>query len=66
VKAAYWKCVWAVWVADGGQRASAPPPIQPSFLGDPGAKFLVETGHPNPNRTNEKLTKFRELLSQSR
>jgi predicted deacetylase len=28
VKAAYTKCVRAVWAADGGQRASAPPPTR--------------------------------------
>src|SRR5467141_3299247 len=36
------------------------PSWRSSLLGDPGAKFLVE------NPTNEKLTKFREHLSQSR
>jgi hypothetical protein len=40
------------------------PSCRSLLLGDPGAKFLVETGH--PHRTNEKLTKFREHLSQSR
>jgi hypothetical protein len=33
-----------------------------SLLGDPGAQFFVETGY--PNRTNEKLTKLCEHLSQ--
>jgi len=28
VKAAYTKCVRAVWAADGGQRVSAPPPTR--------------------------------------
>jgi hypothetical protein len=34
VKAAYTKCVRAVWAADGGQRVSAPPPTREfgSFL----------------------------------
>jgi hypothetical protein len=32
VKAAYAKCVRAVWAADGGQRASAPPPTRESAL----------------------------------
>src|SRR5437016_14323152 len=32
------------------------PSCRSSLLDDPGAKFLVETGH--PNRTNEKLTKL--------
>jgi hypothetical protein len=30
VKAAYTKCVRAVWAADGGQRESAPPPTRES------------------------------------
>jgi len=33
-------------------------------VGDPGANFLRETGHPNP--IDEKLTKFPDHLSQSR
>jgi len=28
VKAAYTKCVRAVWAVDGGQRVSAPPPTR--------------------------------------
>ena len=30
MKAAYTKCVRAVWAADGGQRESAPPPTRES------------------------------------
>ncbi len=35
MKAAYAKCVRAVWAADGGQRVSAPPPTRQSQKGWP-------------------------------
>src|SRR6202158_4921513 len=56
----------AIAYLEHGQKGDAVgrPRWRSSFLGDPGAKFLVETGH--HHRTNEKLTKFREHLSQSR